>query len=249
MKLKLIALLFICNAKLFAQQVIELKNQDGVYISLELTKLSSDGDKKDKYLFSIKAENKNDYDVYYEVQDIPAGNSTAYAQAQGYKNFAELTAQNSVGFLSTGKEGIAGRESKYKTSSGKVLFYIPSKSSLTSETKFSFKKDEKPIVTCVFIKSLKKIAEFELGITESIVDGTWISNCGSITMTLVLTKNTLGEVIIRQTVNGKINEWRKINSITYEKITDKLVTLTYNKDNLSFIYTNPDGVFCSWSKK
>lgn len=246
-KLTSIFLLFISFG--FGQEKIELKNQDGVFITCELTKLSNATDKKDKYLFSIKAENKNDYPVYYEVPITKTKIGNRETESYGTKNFAEINARNSVGFLSFGTEGIAGQETKLRTNDNKALFTIPKGEFVTTETKFSFKKDEKPIITSSFLKSMRKLDFFDIAIGETLINGNWISNCGSFNMTLTLTKNAQNEPILEQRINGKINEWKKINANTFAKVSDKSVTLTYDKQNQTLVYYNTDGVSCVLTKK
>ena len=233
----------------YSQEKIELKNQDGVFITCELTKLSSATDKKDKYLFSIKAENKNAYDVYYDVALTKNKVGDKEYESYASKNFAQVNARNSIGFLSSSKEGIAGQETKLKTNDNKVLFTIPKGEFVTTESRFTFKKDEKPIITSSFAKSMKKLDFFDLAVNETFIDGDWTSNCGSMSMTLALVKNAQNEAILQQTINGKLNEWKKVNANSFEKISDSNVTLTYNKKNQTFIYSTTDGVSCIWTKK
>jgi len=249
MRIKLTSILLLIISFGFSQDKIELKNQDGVFITCELTKLSNATDKKDKYLFSIKAENKNNYPVYYEVPIIKTKIGNQETESYGTKNFAEINARNSIGFLSFGIESIAGQETKLRTNDNKVLFTIPKGEFITTETKFSFKKDEKPIVTSIFLKSMRKIDFFDIAIGETFINGNWTSNCGSISMTLALIKNAQNEPILLQTINGKINEWKKINANTFVKVTDRSVTLTYDKQNQTLVYYNTDGVSCAWTKK
>lgn len=94
MRIKLTSILLLIISFGFSQQKIELKNQDGIFITCVLTKLSSATDKKDKYLFSIKAENKNDYPVYYEVPITKTKIGNKETESYGSKNFAEINARN-----------------------------------------------------------------------------------------------------------------------------------------------------------
>lgn len=245
--LTVILQLFFLNA--FCQEKIELKNQDGVFITCELTKLSNAKDKKDKYLFSIKAENKNDYAVYYEVPVTKSKIGDQEYESYGSKSFAEVNARNSIGFLNGSAEGIVGQETQLRTNDNKVLFTIPKGEFITTESKFSFKKGEKPIITSIFKKSMRKLDFFDIAINETFINGEWTSNCGSISMTLALIENAQNETILQQTISGKINEWRKINANSFEKISDKNITLTYNKQNQTFVYSTTDGVSCIWTKK
>jgi hypothetical protein len=249
MRIKLTSILLLIISIGFSQDKFELKNQDGVFITCELTKLSNATDKKDKYLFSIKAENKNDYSVYYEVPVTITKIGDLEFESYGNKNFAEVNARNSIGFLSSSTVSITGQETKLRTNDSKALYTIPKGEFITTESNFSFNKDEKPIITGIFFKSMRKLDFFDISISETFINGDWASNCGSISMTLALIKNTQNESILQQTVNGKINEWKKINANSFEKVSDKNVTLTYNKQNQTFVYSTTDGVSCVWTKK
>lgn len=240
----LTSILFFQN--LFAQEKIELAKQDGLVLSYSLTKLPGDNEKKDKYLFVIQVENTNDYDVYYETS---TNTTSSTITTSGYAGIAEFKAQNSVGFLSTGLEYVVGQPTGLMTMNNTYLYKISKKSSATVDTKFSFKKDEKPIVTGKFKATTKKLEEFKLAVSSLAINGSWISNCGNIVMSLSLTKKTTGETVIIQTINGKVNEWIKTTANSFAKTTDRTTTLTYNSLDSTIIYNNPDGILCIWNKK
>lgn len=232
---------------LVAQEKIELAKQDGLVLTCTIQKLPGDSDKKDKYLFVINVENTNDYDVYYETGANTASSSIS---PLGYGSLAEIKAQNSVGFLSTGLEYIKGEVTGLTTIDNMVLYKIKRKSTIQADTKFSFKKDEKPVVTGKFRQPVKKLEEFQLAINATAINGNWSSACGNISMNLMFNKKPTGETVITQTINGKIVEWVKSASANiFYKTTDRTTSLTYNTTDGSLTYNNPDGIVCSWTKK
>ena len=240
-------LLFFFYSFLQAQDKIVLNNQDGIYVTYELTKIEETA-KKDTYLAIVKAENKNDYDVFYEVPLTKQANGTTAISILENKSFAQIIVRNSTGMFGDNIDLVA-KESKFVTNDTKILFTIPKGTFITNEKEFKIKNGVKPILTNTFLISFKTLDNFDLALSEATINGEWISNCGNIQMTLSLTKNEIGEIVIQQLINGKQNIWRKTNSNTFEKINDKTVTLSFDKKNNNFNYSTSDGVACVWTKK
>lgn len=129
------------GASAFAQDAV-LLNQNGVEITYKLTKISESG-KKDNYLVTVNATNKNNFDSFY----------------QGPKNgvnpfFATITIRNAdkeVYLIAT--------ESKLFTTEGK-LFYIKPNGTVSEEREFKIDKGTAPIITAKFVSEMKSISDF-----------------------------------------------------------------------------------------
>ncbi len=135
-----LTLLLLCS-KVYAQDAM-LFDQDGIVMSYKLTKLQ-DGDKKDTYLLTVKAVNKNSFDLFY----------------QGPKNgvnpfFSEVNIRNGNDYLY-----LSATESRLMTSEGK-LFYIKAGGTVNGEKEFKVGKGVTPIITSKFFSDLKPISEF-----------------------------------------------------------------------------------------
>lgn len=246
-KLKAISFLFFFSTAIQAQDKIALNNQDGIFVSYELTKIES-GSKKDSYLAVVKAENKNDFDIYYAVSQSLQTSGTTTSSILGNTAFAQISVRNATGLFGGGAS-LAGQQTKMVTNDNKVLFSISKGSFVTSEREFKVKTGEKPVITNSFLLPLKQIDNFDLAISEAMVNGDWIADCGKIQMALSLSKNEKNEPIIQQLINGRKNIWKKTTANGFEKLNDNTTTLSYNKQNNSFTYSNTDGVVCTWVRK
>ena len=141
MKKLVLPFLVILTLNTFSQEA-SLLDQNGINISYSLTKLSS-GEKKDTYLLSVKAINKNAFDIFY----------------QGPKNgenpfFCEVTVRKIDSFVY-----MAAPESKLLTAEGK-LHYMKSNDVITAEKEFKVASNEKPIITAKFFGALRPISSF-----------------------------------------------------------------------------------------
>ncbi len=230
-----------------AQDKLTLNNQEGIYVTYELTKIE-EGSKKDTYLAVVKAENKNDYDVFYSVPLTKQANGTTTVSILENKLFSQTSVRNSTGIFGD-NINLTGQETKLITNDNKLLYSISKGNFITAEKEFKVKKGVKPIITNTFLLSLKSIDNFDIAVNETTINGDWTSNCGNIQMNLTIAKNEKNETVIQQLINGKQNIWIKTTSNTFEKFNDKTTTLSYNKQNNSFTYSTTDGVSCSWKKK
>jgi hypothetical protein len=141
MKRLLIIVFLFVGSNIYAQDAV-LSEQDGIVLTQKLSKLQ-DGEKKDTYLLSVKATNKNSYDVFY----------------QGPKNgvnpfFFEVTIRNLNDYIY-----LIASESKLMTLDGK-LFFIKAGGTVSGEKEFKIAKGVTPIVTSKFLNELKQISEF-----------------------------------------------------------------------------------------
>ena len=246
-RISILSFIIFISTILKAQEKIVLNNQDGVFITYELTKIESNS-KKDTYLAVVKAENKNEFNLFYGVQQTKLPNGTSQISILENQLFAQSSVRNSTSLFGD-NVNLKGNTTKFFTNDNKVLFTIGKGSFITAEKEFKVKSGVKPILTNTFLFTLKSIDNFDLAISEDIINGDWTSSCGNIQMALTLTKNEKGETLIQQQINGKQNSWRKTTLNTYEKVNDKSATLSYNKSNNSFNYSTTDGVVCGWTKK
>lgn len=141
MKRLIIIILLMAGTRLFAQDTT-LSDQEGVFISYKLSKLQ-DGDKKDTYLLSVKATNKNAFDLFY----------------QGPKNgvnpfFSEVTVRTLNDYIY-----LTATPSKLMTTDGK-LYYIKAGGTVNGETEFKIGKGITPVITSKLVTELKQISDF-----------------------------------------------------------------------------------------
>nr|WP_199156363.1 hypothetical protein [Pedobacter sp. ASV2] len=123
-------------------QDVALNDVDGVYVSYKLVKLKEDS-KKDTYLLTCKALNKNDFDVYYLA---PANKVNPF--------FSSLTVRN-------GNETLyfIGTESRLVTGN-RVLFYLKKGGSYTLDKEIKVQKGVVPVLTNEFVSDLKPITDY-----------------------------------------------------------------------------------------
>lgn len=243
----LIVFCLFISYSLTAQEKITLNAQDGVQVTYELTKMD-EGDKKDTYLVIVKAENTNNHDLYYSIPMTKQTNGTYAVPVGANLVFAQTSVRNSTALFGD-NISLKGTETKITTNDNKLLYTIPKGSFITGEQKFKVKKGAKPVLTNTFLLPLKPLDYYDVAVNETMINGDWISDCGQVQMNLAITKNEKGETVLQQLVNGRQNNWIKKTANTFEKASDSNATLSFNKTNGSFTYTNTDGVLCIWKRK
>lgn len=233
-----------------AQERLPLNGQSGINLSYQLSKIEA-SEKRDRYRLVVTAENVNSHDVYYTIamKKQPDGQF----RLNSYDNFslAEVYAKNATGLMGVLNEAakITGEQTKAVTKNNEVLFKLAKGQVLTGEVRFAVKPGQKPELVSKFNRPIKKIEEYDMTASGEPLTGSWISNCGNVSMTLKPGKNDKGQEVIYQTVNGRQNTWLMISDNIFEKPGDKQATLTFNKTGNIYTYTNLDGVVCIWSKK
>lgn len=234
-----------------AQTSGTLNSQDGITVTYEVSKVSDNNDKKDKYIIVATAVNTNEYDLYYAVPMTKGTDGKYKLNSFDNKSFCEVSSKNATGIMGFLGESakLTGEETSINTRGNEVLFRVRKGQTIRADVKFSVKIGQTPIVSNNFRMRLKRMEEFDLPINNSVVNGQWEANCGNVRMNLVLVKNDLGQTMITQTVNGKQQVWFMVSENYFEKPGDKSASLTYNKSANIFTYTNVDGVICIWSKK
>lgn len=139
--MKRIIILFLFISIKVSAQDINLLEQSGIALTYQLTKLS-ETEKRDTYLLVVKANNKNNYDAFY----------------QGPKNgvnpfFGEVTVRNASAMIY-----LTGTESKLSTVDGKLL-YLKSLGTISFEKEFKIDKGQKPVITAKLFSNLNNISE------------------------------------------------------------------------------------------
>jgi hypothetical protein len=197
--------------------------------------------KKTNIFFIVKVENKNDYSLFY---DYAAGDQMSVAD-----KFGEIKSQNATGFLASLEiVSVRGMETGIHTRDNKVLLSIPKGQTITQECKFSYKKDEKPILYFTFTKTLKKLDQYDVTVSEALINGDWKSSCQTNPISLSFSREPNGERVVKQVINGKITIWKFVSGNTYAKFGDVNSTLSYDGADNTIIYANSDGVNCIYSK-
>lgn len=246
-KLLLLTSLFLfANLIAFGQENIVIGTKDNVEISYQLTKLDSNP-KKDKYLISVSAQNKNNHNLYYGVELVKNSNGTESTNPFLSNGFSKIIIRNSTGWFGDGKQ-IVGQETTVKTETNEILFNLEKNKIYNFETEFNVKHDDKPIITNTYGSTLRKLEEFNIAINDTFVNGVWVSNCGNNTISLALLDEN-GKKIILQSVNGKQIRWISASNTNFLKENDNNSTLTYSKSDNKFLYSSSDGNNCEWTKK
>lgn len=243
-------LLMVSNLRVDAQERVPIGSQSGINLSYQLSKIE-ESDKRDRYKLVVTAENVNPHDVYYTIamKKQPDGQF----RLNSYDNFAlaEVYAKNATGLMGVLNDAakITGEQTKAVTKTNEVLFKLAKGQMLTGEVRFAVKPGQKPELVSKFNRPVKKIEEYDMTASGEPLVGSWISNCGNVSMTLKPGKNDKGQDVIYQTVNGRQNVWLMISENVFEKPGDKQATVTFNRTGNIYTYTNLDGVVCIWSKK
>ena len=230
----------------FAQENVIIGTKDNVEISYQLTKLETNA-KKDRYLISVTAQNKNNYNLYYPVVFIKNADGSETLSPLIATGFSKIVIRNSTGWFGDGKQ-VAGNLTTLKTENNEVLFNMEKDKIYNFETEFNVKHDDKPIITNSYNSSLRKLEEYNLVINDTFVNGMWVSNCGNNVISLSLLDES-GKKIILQSVNGKQIRWIKASNTNFIKENDTNSTLTYSKTDNKFLYSSSDGNNCEWTKK
>ncbi len=204
--------LFIQSTILFAQEKVELKNQDGVFVSYTLTKIDGD-EKKDQYTLTVQAENKNDFDVFYT-------GTASTASASLVSSFTSIKVSKVVGFLAANSLSLNGSETGLFTTRNEPLFRINKGQLVTRELTFKVKTGDIPVITCSFSRSLKKEAFYEIskGVTTQQPNSQSVSSGFAMNFTnnsSVVVSNNNAYLPIRNNART-ISAWIKPTSNHYE---------------------------------
>lgn len=206
-------------------------------VRITLSKLESDA-KKDKYLMEVSLVNKRDYDLFYAVAKGTAEQNVNSAMGS-------LKVHNATGLIKT--TTISGTATRWETTNNESLVQIGKSSPVKSQFKFSVPKGVQPVLTYTGINTPKKLEEFSLRLNAALVNGTWNSSC--LTSPITLSYVDTGAVhYILQSINGRYIKWLKQTENTFTRAESFGTTLSFNRSNGQFFYTNTDGIFCMWRK-
>ena len=240
-----VALLF-GNKIAFSQERVPINSQYGISVSYELTKIE-ESKKKDRYVIIVKAENTTDKDLYYSVPLTNNPNGVKEVGLLTNRVFSQVEVRNSTSMFGTFVD-LKGIETDINTKDNKRLFTIRKGEFITNEKEFSVKSGTKPIVTNTFLLPFNPSTFFQPAVDNKVLDGSWVSNCGNVSMTLNYSVAQNGSEMLAQTINGNRIIYKKISSTSYEKFNDTNVTLTYDEATNQFTYSTKDGVVCVWKK-
>ena len=246
-KITLFILLLCITFKGIAQEEIQLASKDNVDINYQLL-LEEEGRKKDKYILIINAQNNNDIDLYYEVPLIRDGNGNWQLPIiPEEKGLAKVYVRNSTGLFGDGRS-IIGDQTELITTNNTLLFQFRSGDILTQEINFKVKSGVTPLLTNSFNKVLKPLEEFDLQLSNDMVNGNYVSNCGNILINIEAQSSVDKGDYLVQTTNGKQFIWLRTSETSFIRENSQDMTLTFNKESNEFIYSTSDGINCNWSK-
>lgn len=233
--------------KVSAQEEKQIANKDGVNISYQLI-LEDEGKKKDKYILIVSYENVSEANLYYEVQltQDDEGNLSLPIIPEE-QAFTKIRVRNSTGLFGDG-QSLIGDTTEFVTTNNNMLFELKKGNVSSQETTFKVKSGIKPLITNSYLRSIKPIDEFDLMISAKMLDGDYISSCGNLNVNINSGANEEDGDYLLQTTNGKQFTWTRSSETTFVRKNNSDYTLTFNKNNNTFIYATSDGITCTWSK-
>jgi hypothetical protein len=239
LKLKVLAIQFcLISSPLLYAQIKTIESNSNLEIRVNLLKLETDS-KKDKYLMEISLENKREYDIFYPVSKTP--NSNYINTSLGF-----IKVHNANGLIKT--NNISGELTRWQTTNNEVLVMLATGKVIKDQFKFSVSTGEEPVLTFSGNATFKKLQDFNLRLNDAMINGTWNSSCLSNPITLSYVDT--GKInYLLQSINGRYVKWIKQTENTFLREETTGTTLTYNRSNGQFQYSNSDGVFCAWKKE
>ncbi len=141
-----------------AQQPVELNNTKGIVTTYLLSKIDSSDSKKDKYVAVVTTENRNNYDMFYNV--IPGDGIIKVNEDNNKVFFSEVTIDNVKGFLAENKVKLQGQLSRLLTMQGYYLYMIPKQNPIKQSISFSVSKGETPVLSYKIYKRLNKLIDY-----------------------------------------------------------------------------------------
>ena len=225
-----------------------LATQYGIKISYQLV-LEDEGNRKDDYILIVHATNTSENNLYYAVPIIEDEQAAAIASLMsGSTGFTKIKVRNSTGWFGDGKS-LSGDKTNFVTTDKNNLYEIKKGSIYTQETSFKVKSGKKPIVTNSFIMPLQKLSDFDLEISNEMLEGQYISSCGNMSVTISAKTDAVKGDYLVQTTNSKEFIWIKTDGANYKRENNEDISLIFNKENESFIYSTADGISCTWNKQ
>lgn len=230
----------------FGQDEKILSNQNGFEIAYKAQKLSEGN--KDKWLITVTAINKTDQQLYYALPTMKQTNGSYSINSFANQFSSKVTVRNAVGFLASDGVKVKGEPTKYFTENkGSILAQYDPGRIYNYENTIKLKHGDTPIVTVSHNYTLKKLSEFNIEVSATLVDGDYKTSCGSNTFS-ISTKEENNKTFILQSVNGKQIKWKQTSPTMFVKENDTNSTLSYNKEKKTFSFSSSDGINCEWIK-
>ncbi len=241
----IVFLLSIC--KVSSQEEKQLANRDGINVTYQLI-LEEKGKKKDKYILIVNAVNTSDENLYYSIQLSKDEEGNWFIPSDSEKGFTKIKVRNSTGLFGNG-QSIRGDKTDDITTNDKILFEIKRDNIYTRETTFKVKPGEKPLITNTFIKTLKKIEDFDFKVSSKMLNGNYISSCGDLKINISFEDSPERGNYLRQTTIGKQFIWIRSSETTFIRENSTDYSLTFNKKDNTFTYSTSDGIVCTWKRE
>lgn len=245
-KILFITLLAFAFITSFSQAEKVLSSQNGFEIAYQAQKISDAN--KDKWLISVTAVNKTDIPLFYGLPTLKQNDGSYAMNALASQYSSKVTVRNATGFLASDGVKIKGEITKYFTENkGTVLMQYDPGRIYNYENTINVKHGETPIVTVSHSYPLKKMSEFNIEASATLIDGDYKTSCGANSFSLSM-KDENGKSFLLQSVNGKQIKWLKSSATLFLKDNDTNSTLSYNKDKKTFAFSSSDGINCEWTK-
>jgi len=251
LRITLMALLAPC---LLAAQGDSSRSRDGIVARYTLQQLEK-GDRNDRYRVVLTAENTNPHEVYYGKPLRKQPDGTLVMDAAADRSFARVRIYNTSGlegFLGQ-TASVAGDDARLQAEGDQQLFRIAAGRRLTTELTFTVRAGKTPNMMLMLDGGIRKLDGFRVrtvtGAGTGIGAGEWVSDCGNVGMSIVLTRNAAGQTVLEQNVNGRRQTWQQVSEGVFEKAGDNTARVTYNKAGDIYTYSNEDGATCIWRKR
>jgi hypothetical protein len=230
----------------FGQDEKILSNQNGFEIAYKAQRLSEGN--KDKWLITVTAINKTNNQLYYALPTMKQSDGSYGVNPFSSQFSSKVTVRNATGFLASDGVKIKGEVTNVFTENrGSILAQYDPGRIYNYENTINVKHGDTPIVTVSHNYPLKKLSEFNIEISATLIDGDYKTSCGSNTFS-ISTKEENNKPFLLQSVNGKQIKWLKTSATLFVKENDTNSTLSYNKEKKTFAYSSSDGINCEWTK-
>jgi len=239
-------LVFFIILSSFGQSEKILSNQNGFEIAYQALRLSEGS--KDKWLITVTAVNKTDNQLYYAMPTMKQTDGSYLVNSFASQFSSKVTVRNATGFLASDGVKIKGEQTKLFTENKASILsqYDPGRI-YNYENTINVKHGDTPIVTVSHTYPLKKLNEFNVEVSATLIDGDYKTSCSSNSFSLS-TKEENNKTFLLQSVNGKQIKWLKNSATLFVKENDTNSTLSYNKEKKTFSYSSSDGINCEWTK-
>lgn len=247
--LLLVFVLSLFLTKSFSQAETLLASDFGINISYQLV-LEKEGKKKNTYLLIINAENVSETSLFYSVQ-LHKNDKKEWILpvVPKEKSFTRVKITNANTFFGSSKL-LFGDKTKHELKDNQSLLELKKGKVYTEKMRFKIKSDIQPKITNTFLRSLKKIENFEFKLGATVLDGNYVSNCSDDTINLEFHQSKKREDnTITEVMNGEKYIWIRFNRTTFIRKDNPDYWLTYNEKQKTFSFSTPEGTTCNWEKE